>query len=48
MTETIIEELPDTKTTKTDQWRERLDQQARNGLPVRQFCKEQGLTEYSF
>lgn len=45
MTETVIE---DRATTKNDQWRERLAQQERSGLSVRQFCKEQGLTEYSF
>jgi len=45
MTETISEEKA---TTKSDQWRERLAAQKRSGLPVKQFCKEQGLTEYSF
>ena len=45
MTETISEERA---TTKSDQWRERLAAQKRSGLSVKQFCKEQGLTEYSF
>ena len=45
MTETISEERA---TTKSDQWRERLAAQKRGGLSVKQFCKEQGLTEYSF
>jgi hypothetical protein len=45
MTETISEEKT---TTKSDQWRERLAAQKRSGLSVKQFCKEQGLTEYSF
>jgi putative transposase len=45
MTETISEERA---TSKSDQWRERLAAQKRSGLPVKQFCKEQGLTEYSF
>src|SRR5947207_16020217 len=45
MTETISEERA---TTKSDQWRERLAAQKRSGSSVKQFCKEQGLTEYSF
>ena len=45
MIETISEERA---TTKGDQWRERLAAQKRSGLSVKQFCKEQGLTEYSF
>jgi transposase-like protein len=34
--------------TKEDRWRERLAEQARSGLTVKQFCREQGLTEWSF
>lgn len=45
MTENVIEERA---TNKTDQWRERIAEQERRGVSVRQFCKEQGLTEYSF
>jgi hypothetical protein len=45
MTETISEEKA---TTKSEQWRERLAAQKRSGLSVKQFCREQGLTEYSF
>jgi hypothetical protein len=45
MTETISEERA---TTKSDLWGERLAAQKRSGLSVKQFCKEQGLTEYSF
>ena len=33
---------------KTDEWAERIASQQRSGITVRQFCKEQGLTEYSF
>jgi len=33
---------------KTDEWAERIAVQQRSGITVRQFCKEQGLTEYSF
>ena len=46
MSDTIIEERA--TTTKDDQWRERLADQGRSGLSVKQFCKERGLTEYSF
>jgi len=45
MTETIIEERA---STKDDQWRERIAEQERSGLSVKQFCKERGLTEGSF
>jgi hypothetical protein len=33
---------------KTDEWAERIAAQQRGGISVRQFCKEQGLPEYSF
>jgi hypothetical protein len=33
---------------KTDEWAERIAVQQRSGISVKQFCKEQGLTEYSF
>ena len=33
---------------KDDQWRERIAEQERSGLSVKQFCKERELTEYSF
>ena len=45
MTETIIEERA---ATKEDQWRERIAEQACSGLSVKQFCKERGLSQYSF
>jgi len=45
MTEAIIEERT---TSKNDQWRERLAEQERSGLTVKQFCQERGLTQYSF
>ena len=52
MTETISEERATSKseeraTSKSDQWRERLAAQECSGLSVKQFCKEQGLTECS-
>ena len=46
MTEAIIEERA--TTSKDEQWRERIAEQGRSGLSVKQFCKERGLTEYSF
>jgi hypothetical protein len=33
---------------KADQWAERIAAQQRAGISVKQFCKEQGLTEYCF
>jgi hypothetical protein len=33
---------------KADEWAERIAAQQRSGASVKQFCKEQGLTEYSF
>jgi transposase len=34
--------------SKADEWAERIAAQQRSGMSVKQFCKEQGLTEYSF
>jgi hypothetical protein len=45
MTETSIEE---NTISKDDQWRERIAEQERSGLSVKQFCKERGVSEYSF
>ena len=36
------------KVSKGDEWTERIDTQQRSGVSVKQFCKEQGLTECSF
>ena len=33
---------------KADEWTELIAAQQRSGISVKQFCKEQGLTEYSF
>lgn len=33
---------------KADQWAERIAAQQRAGISVKQFCKDQGLSEYSF
>ena len=45
MTETIIKA---SAASKEDQWRERIAEQARSGLSVKQFCKERGLSQYCF
>jgi len=37
-----------TTKTKPEEWAERIVAQQRCGVSVKQFCKEQGLTEYSF
>jgi len=34
--------------TKADEWRERIAEQARCGLSIKQFCKERGVTPWSF
>src|SRR2546425_10837769 len=46
MTDTVIEERA--ATPKADEWAERIAAQQRSGVSVKQFCKDQGLTEYSF
>jgi hypothetical protein len=46
MSDTIVEQRP--ANPKADQWAERIAAQQRAGISVKQFCKEQGLTEYSF
>lgn len=45
MTDTVIEERT---TPKADEWAGRIAAQQCSGMSVKQFCKEQGLTEYSF
>ena len=46
MSDTVIETKP--ANSKADEWAERIAAQQRSGMSVKQFCKEQGLTEYSF
>ena len=46
MSDTVIEQKP--AKPKADEWAERIAAQQRSGMSVKQFCKEQGLTEYSF
>jgi hypothetical protein len=45
MSDTNVEQRP---ATKAEQWAERIAAQQRSGISVKQFCREQGLTEYSF
>jgi len=46
MSDTVMESNP--ANPKADEWTERIVAQQRSGISVKQFCKEQGLTEYSF
>ena len=46
MGDTAVETRP--ANPKAIEWAERIAAQQRSGLSVKQFCKEQGLTEYSF
>jgi transposase-like protein len=46
MSETVVE--PKSTNPKVDEWAGRIAAQQRSGMSVKQFCREQGLTEYSF
>jgi transposase-like protein len=46
MSDTAIEQT--TTNPKAEEWAERIAAQRRSGISVKQFCKECGLTEYSF
>ena len=46
MSDTVNEPKP--ANPKADEWAERIAAQRRSGMSVKQFCKEQGLTECSF
>ncbi len=46
MSDTPIEAKP--AMSKADEWAVRIAVQQRSGMSVKQFCKEHGLTEYSF
>jgi len=45
MSEVVVGER---SATKAEQWRERITEQERSGMSVRQFCKQQGLAEHCF
>ena len=46
MSENVIEAKPGNP--KADEWAERIAAQHCSGISIKQFCKEQGLTECSF
>ena len=46
MGDTVIETKP--ANPKAGEWAERIAAQQRSGISVKQFCKEQGVSEYSF
>jgi hypothetical protein len=46
MSETAIDAK--TANRKADEWAERIAAQQSSGATVKQFCKQQGLSEYSF
>ena len=46
MGDTVIETRP--ANPKANEWAERIAAHQRSGISVKQFCKEQRLTEYSF
>jgi len=46
MSDTVIEKRA--ASPKAEEWAERIAAQQRIGISVKRFCKEQGLTEYSF
>jgi hypothetical protein len=46
MSDTSVEQR--TTNPKANEWAERIAAQQRSGISVKQFCKERGLTEYSF
>jgi hypothetical protein len=45
MSEVIVGER---SAAKADQWRDRITEQQRSGMSVRQFCEKQGLAEHAF
>jgi len=46
MSDSVIEAKP--ANPKADEWAERIATQRRSGMSVKQFCREQGLTECTF
>ena len=46
MPDSTIEEKP--SISPRDQWRERIAEQARSGLSIKQFCKDRGIAEHAF
>ena len=46
MPDSTVEENP--AASARDQWRERIAEQARSGLSIKQFCKDRGIAEHAF
>lgn len=46
MSDIVIEEK--LGSPKADEWAERIAAQQRSGISVKQFCNQQGVSEYSF
>jgi transposase len=46
MPDSTVEEKP--AASARDQWRERIAEQARSGLSIKQFCKDRGVAEHAF
>jgi hypothetical protein len=46
MADSTVEEKP--SATPRDQWRERIAEQARSGVSIKQFCTERGLSLWRF
>jgi hypothetical protein len=46
MSDIVIEEK--LGSPKADEWSERIAAQQRSGISVKQFCNQQGVSEYSF
>jgi len=46
MSDTVIEAKP--ANPKADEWAERIAAQQRSGVSVKEFCEEQGVSQYSF
>jgi transposase-like protein len=46
MPDSTVEEKP--AANVRDQWRERIAEQARSGLSIKQFCKDRGIPEHAF
>jgi|SRR5579864_5846911 len=46
MPDGTVEEKP--AANVRDQWRERIAEQARSGLSIKQFCKDRGIPEHAF
>lgn len=44
----MTEAVAEGNTSAAEQWRERIAEQQRSGVSIKQFCKEGGFSEYSF